>query len=78
MQCTCQDITTIYSCILKKFDIDIQIGPCTGQIIIIDCLKEMRIVMLKKGCKSNGTGESVRNKILTHSVSGFDYAVEER
>jgi hypothetical protein len=49
-----------------------------GQIIIIDCPKKMRMVTLKKGCKSNGTGKGVRINILTHSVPGFDYAAKER
>jgi hypothetical protein len=55
-------------------------GPRTGQIIIINCLKKMRIYSytLKKGCKSNGTEKSVRINILTHSVPGFDYAAKER
>jgi hypothetical protein len=35
-------------------------------------LKIMRIVPLKNGCKSNGTGESVRINILTHIVPVFD------
>jgi hypothetical protein len=38
----------------------------------------MRIITLKKGCKSNGTGKSVRINILTHFVPVFDYAVKER
>jgi hypothetical protein len=70
----------------NKTDIDIQTlaamscgkdsrvykGPRTGQIIIIDidCLKKTRIVTHKKGCKSNGTGKSIRINILAHSVPG--------